>query len=260
MSEGSNQKGADLWSISTSLRSDPQLASALMCPHAYYMLEHHRGRLIAAAHDFGWQEAEQRLGGTEGLEYLMAVLDSQITEIVSKVRILVNATGQLTVELSATPKVSIEHLFPTNLTGLSRISQPIWRIFISPIKTTPSIFTKHKTTSRDSYNVVREQIPAWARAAANTGLEAEILLVNLNGNIMEGSITTPYFLRKGKWVTPPITSGGNIGTTRRYALENGLCSEEEVRFEEVRIGERIWLSNGVRGWGLGVVNDLRHEK
>lgn len=255
----SNQKNVDLWNITTSLRSDPQLASAPGSPHGYYMLEYHRERLLAAAYDFGWQEARQRLGGAEGLRYLMAVLDDQITETAVKVRILVNATGQLTVSHSAVPKVAIEYLFPTNLMEMARISEPIWRIFISPIKTTPSIFTKHKTTSRDSYNSIREQIPTWARGAANTGLEAEILLVNANGNIMEGSITTPYFLRKDKWVTPSTTSGGNMGTTRRYGLENGLCSEGEVRLEEVEIGERIWLSNGVRGWGLGVVNDLRHE-
>ena len=257
-SDMSNQKKAGLWSITTSLRSDPQLASAPGNPQGYYMIEYHRERLLAAAHDFGWQDAEQRLGGAEGLSYLMAILDDQKIDPAVKVRVLANATGQLTVSLSAVPKVAIEYLFPTNLTELSKVSNPVWRIFISPIKTTPSKFTKHKTTSRDSYNVVREQIPTWARAAAKPELEAEILLVNPNGNIMEGSITTPYFLRKEKWVTPPVTSGGNIGTTRRYALENNLCSEEEVRFEEVQIGERVWLSNGVRGWGLGFVNDLEH--
>lgn len=56
----------------------------------------------------------------------------------------------------------------------------------------------------------------------------EVLLVNvMDGSIMEGSITTPYFFRNGRWVTPPVKawyeagadSGGNDGTSRRWALE-----------------------------------------
>lgn len=70
---------------------------------------------------------------------------------------------------------------------------------------------------------------------------------------MEGSITTPYFARAGKWVTPPAAHGGNIGTTRRWALETGLCSEMAVLRSDVKAGEVVWLSNGVRGWGWGQV-------
>lgn len=70
---------------------------------------------------------------------------------------------------------------------------------------------------------------------------------------MEGSITTPYFARKGKWVTPPTAHGGNVGTTRRWALETGLCSEREVLRCDVKVGEVVWLSNGARGWGWGRV-------
>ena len=70
---------------------------------------------------------------------------------------------------------------------------------------------------------------------------------------MEGTFTTPYFFRDGKWVTPAERCGGNLGTTRRWALETGLCVEGIVRAEEVKDGELVWLSNGVRGWGWGKV-------
>lgn len=84
----------------------------------------------------------------------------------------------------------------------------------------------------------------------------EILLVNQNGDIMEGSITTPYFWRGEKWFTPSERSGGNIGTTRRWALESGLCVEGKIRRENVEVGEGVWLSNGARGWGFGRIEDL----
>lgn len=44
-----------------------------------------------------------------------------------------------------------------------------------------------------------------------------------------------------------------MGVTRRWALERGLCEEGVVRRGEVREGEVVWLSNGVRGFGWGVV-------
>lgn len=73
---------------------------------------------------------------------------------------------------------------------------------------------------------------------------------------MEGSITTPYFLRAGKWITPAASEGGNVGTTRRWALEMGLCVEGRVDRASVSRGEVVWLSNGVKGWGWGRVEDL----
>lgn len=80
--------------------------------------------------------------------------------------------------------------------------------------------------------------------------------MNQDDEVMEGSITTPYFRRGGRWVTPPAAAGGHVGTTRRYALEAGLCVEETVERESIRLGESIWLSNGARGWGWGVVSCL----
>ncbi len=44
-----------------------------------------------------------------------------------------------------------------------------------------------------------------------------------------------------------------MGTTRRWALETGLCSEMAILRSDVKAGEVVWLSNGVRGWGWGRV-------
>lgn len=81
-------------------------------------------------------------------------------------------------------------------------------------------------------------------------------MVNQDSEVMEGSITTPYFWRRAQWVTPPASAGGNIGTTRRYALEAGLCVEESVMKDSLADGELIWLSNGARGWSWGKVEIL----
>lgn len=83
----------------------------------------------------------------------------------------------------------------------------------------------------------------------------EVLIINYDDEIMEGSITTPYFWRGRRWVTPPASAGGNVGITRRYALDAGLCVEETIMKNSIVDGEAIWLSNGARGWGW--VSDFR---
>ena len=76
----------------------------------------------------------------------------------------------------------------------------------------------------------------------------EVLLVNEDGLVMEGSISTCYFWRGGRWVTPVVSapytevdaatgpggsgpdpgSGGNDGTTRRWALKRYVSPDDVV--------------------------------
>ena len=83
--------------------------------------------------------------------------------------------------------------------------------------------------------------------------DVEVLLRNVSGEITEGTITTPYFYRDGIWVTPKRSCGGNLGTTRRWALMNGLAAEGLIMASSLSNQEVIWLSNGVRGFGWGVL-------
>lgn len=76
----------------------------------------------------------------------------------------------------------------------------------------------------------------------------EVLLFNKENQIMDGSITTPYFFRKGQWVTPHADCGGQQGTTRRWALDQNLCVAGFIEKRSLRHNEIIWLSNGVKGF------------
>lgn len=160
--------------------------------------------------------------------------------------------GEVTITSSSTPSASVSTLFPLSLQARNLEIPITWRIFISPCIVPPSPYTTHKTTLRELYITARSLLPP---STSNSSMN-EILLVNQNGDIMEGSITTPYFWRGERWVTPSARSGGNLGTTRRWALESGLCVEETVRRESVEVGETVWLSNGARGWGWGKIEDL----
>jgi 4-amino-4-deoxychorismate lyase len=128
--------------------------------------------------------------------------------------------------------------------------KPTCTIRLDSEKTKQSPHTNLKTTHRPYYDA--------ARARHVKSSSEEVLLQNLDEEITEGSITTPYFYREGRWVTPPVHFGlaGQRGTTRRWAIEKGLCVEDVVRAESITDGERVWISNGVQGFRWGMI-DLR---
>ena len=265
--EMSSSHGNPSWEILTCIRYDPQL---LDNDDGYYILPYHQARILAAADDFGWEEGHKLLKGAGGLAHLKTALDSHIKSGVSsnpsegkkcyKVRVLLSSDGRLAISSDEVQAVPKDYLFPSSLqpptSGPVDLGIPLtWRIYISPIRTVPSPHTKHKTTHRPMYNEARKHIPS-SDGTLYPGLNAEILMVNQNDEIMEGSITTPYFQRSGLWVTPSSSCGGNLGTTRRWALEKGLSIERTVMRADVKVGELVWLSNGVKGWGLGTVHNL----
>ncbi|MCJ1466795.1 hypothetical protein MMC07_005415 [Pseudocyphellaria aurata] len=276
--------------IFTSIRGDAILVesefntelSIIGQPSPFYMLRYHRDRLLAAAKQFGWAKAVQALDDSAGLlllerrlfehleldpgnfnvqcpikvcyissDHLPAAANHNLPP--PQLRALFSPSGHLTITSMPTPPLSLSTLFPTTLPRF--VESPTWRIFVSPHSTLATLHTIHKTTFRDSYNSSRSLIPP----SPSSDLPDEILLINADGDVMEGSITTPYFWRGGRWITPATSSGGNLGTTRRWALERGLCVEGQVKGGELDIGEGVWLSNGVRGWGWGRIEDLKGE-
>jgi 4-amino-4-deoxychorismate lyase len=265
MDRDSNISSKD-FQILTSVRGDLMLAK---CPEnnrfssfpahccKYYLLEYHRDRMLAAAHDFGWDLAAQKFAGPDGLRCLEILLDDHVRgkwsgesiptiDTPLKLRILLSKAGELTISSAPCEPISPIAAFPLSLSPNLPIDTCSWRIHLWPVPIKRSLFTKHKTTCRAQYNLVRSHL-------LSHDLGTEILLVNQEGEITEGSITTPYFFRNGHWITPRASCGGNIGTTRRWAIQQGLCIEGVVKIEEVKVGETVWLSNGVRGFGWGVV-------
>ncbi|RAK71410.1 uncharacterized protein BO72DRAFT_481750 [Aspergillus fijiensis CBS 313.89] len=260
--------------IISSLRYDPALRSLSTEKAAdkhfhpsstpYYLLPYHQARLRNAAECFGWKKALSFL--QKDLTQLSEYLDAHILDKTRpwRIRIIIERTGACTVEVNPTASIDpLNMLIPNR----EHTQSNLWNIYVDTGYITPSAFTRHKTTARDFYNAAR------VRAGIMSPLDqAEVLLVNPEGQVMEGSITTPYFRRrrpvsKGEslesdtepdWVTPPLSSGGNAGTTRQYALAEGFCAEQIIEVADLIDGEVCWLSNGVRGFIRGriVLNRL----
>lgn len=258
---------APSFQIISSLRYDPDLPKVTShhgndqsypapVDSPYYLLSYHRDRLTNAARHFKWDNALDFL--RLDLDSFERFLDESIPDREKpwRLRIAVDCNGKGSVEVNPTVAIDpLNLLIPSLHNG---VQSTTWKVYVDSQAITPSGFTTHKTTARDDYAAAR--VRAGITSPAET---SEILVVNPDGEIMEGSITTPYFRRRivgqetdaneAVWVTPPLRSGGNAGTSRRYALSQGFCVEQVITKADLLDGEECWLSNGVRGFIRGVV-------
>jgi branched-subunit amino acid aminotransferase/4-amino-4-deoxychorismate lyase len=234
---------SDDFYLFTSMRYDPRLEHIQSCglgskswnfenSSALYMLDFHRDRLLRAATHWKWQAAVDRLSGDSGLLSLASLVSgnvetSQQTSL--KIKLVVSRQGDIKVEQLKIPDVSLQNLFPARLPHPTRASlddEPeramVFTLLVDRTATTRSEYTHFKTTKRDMYDAARQ------RAGITYADPAEVLVIDqCDGSIMEGTFTTPYFWRDGRWVTPPVAAhfsrdegcGGQDGTSRRWALE-----------------------------------------
>lgn len=240
----------------SSLRYDPLLASLPInteswdkknkAPSPFYILTYHRDRILQAAEHFGWIDAANTIRGPEGFAYLLQKLTEAIdtqSPTPLKIRALLSHDGSITVESSPAAPVTETALFPKRIPPPKAASQmtvsPLtggaltvgdgdavhgdppmieaWEVVPDTLGTKPSSYTSYKTTNRDVYGSARERVGIKAMTE-----KREVLIISeTDGEIMEGSLTSVFFWRDGKWTTPPVSCGGQVGTTRRWALEKG---------------------------------------
>ncbi|KAK4991747.1 Aminodeoxychorismate lyase [Elasticomyces elasticus] len=162
-----------------------------------------------------------------------------------KVVIEVSLDGEGTISVPRevqVPPVAMHMLMPSSLNSLMGESE--WIVYINGIPSDSNLFSKYKTTKRDIYNAARQSVGIKGHESP----PCEVLLWNHQGDVMEGSITTPYFLRGEQYVTPALTCGGQDGVSRDYALSHDLCVEGIIDRRSLKHGEHLVLSNAVRGF------------
>lgn len=199
----------------------------------FYMLDFHRDRILRAATHWQWKEAIERFSGDEGLHRLAKMSQDFVGASETKplrLRIMVNSGGAISFERFDTLTSPFGNLLPERLTPPGAAPgpnepqvPPCYTLVADDIPLARSEFTHFKTTRRAMYDA--------ARSRASIGpcdTLKEVLIINQDDRtVMEGSTTTPYFWRDGRWITPPVSpnfswddgSGGQDGTTRRWALE-----------------------------------------
>ncbi|KAJ6440539.1 EKC/KEOPS complex subunit BUD32 [Purpureocillium lavendulum] len=232
-----------------------------------YMLDYHRDRIVRAATHWQWKEVIDKFTGDEGLAMLEDMALQAIGQSESgplRVRIVVHRDGAVQVFKFDTPAIEVENLFPERLPPPGSVprlndpkTSPQLTLLVDNCPLARSEFTHYKTTSRAMYDAARD------RANIRPGEMKEVLVINRDDqSVMEGSTTTPYFWRDGLWTTPPVAakfswedgSGGQDGTSRRWALERGIAVEHAVPVQSLVHGEECWISNGVGGFRHAIVH------
>ncbi|KAF2021716.1 hypothetical protein BU24DRAFT_26060 [Aaosphaeria arxii CBS 175.79] len=316
------------------LQSEENSSLSFTSPSPIYMLVYHRDRLMEAAQHFEFPAVVERLqdGKSFHEDLSKAVQDwkshsKQGGEQDSplKLRVLFSKDGTLAVECTPTPALPLTSLYPPSLdpprrSDVSRQTRPFkpspltggaldlgpaqslptpkddpwtWKLKLDTAPTSTCPATLLKTTARDLYNVSRSRaLPTHPTAPTRV----ETIMYNECNEFTEGSITSLYFYRGGRWVTPPVGvpagqlsaetlqssedgerwdegelrrpfagrwghsvrsskvgAGGQRGTTRRWALLKGMCMEEPISVDTLEVGEGVWVSNGVIGFGFGRV-------
>jgi para-aminobenzoate synthetase/4-amino-4-deoxychorismate lyase len=93
---------------------------------------------------------------------------------------------------------------------------------------------RHKTTRRDFYDEARRASGAF-----------EVLFEDDEGFLTEGSFTSLFVERDGRWLTPPLSRGVLPGILRERLIEEGRALEAELTAADLEGG--FFVGNAVRG-------------
>ncbi len=176
----------------------------------------HKQRLAASAAYFDYPFSER------DLEALLGEVAFSL-ERPAKVRVLLSAEGELEVEAYALDAVEV----PVKI-GLLRRSV-----------TEKEPFLYHKTTYRPWYEAPRKK-------AQEQGL-FDVVLINAQGELTEGTITNIFLEIDGVLYTPPVEKGLLPGVLRTLLLERGRVKEAPLKVSDLKKAAKVYVGNAVRG-------------
>lgn len=194
----------------------PRLLESLRLEDGRYpLLQRHLARLA-------WSAGRQghRLDAAAAEELLLQ--HAAATSGTRKVRLLLATDGQL--EIASEP---IEpDSAPLRLTlGTDRVDPADLSLYL-------------KSEARERYDSLRRQHPG----------ADEVLLLNQQGELTEGSYHNLVLRLAGRLVTPPLSCGLLPGVMRQELLDQGVISEQLLYPADLERAEEIWLINAVRCW------------
>ncbi len=176
------------------------------------LLEHHIARVETSAAELGFAFDRHALRN----ELQAATFRVSVK---SRVRMLLGPAGSLAVEVRPT------HGWTSALVQVALVPRR------APADD-PRL--RHKTTDRSIYDM--------ARASGET---EEVLLIDEQGYLTEGSFTSIFVEVDEKLVTPPRTRGLVPGVLRQKLLEEGHAVEGDIRPADLR--GNLFIGNALRG-------------
>ncbi|MEQ8824711.1 MAG: aminodeoxychorismate synthase component I [Filomicrobium sp.] len=145
-----------------------------------------------------------------------------------------NLRVRLTLAEDGTVKLTATELAPGS-------TPEVMKVVVSPTRlNSADRFLYHKTTRRELYDT------EWAKYNKEVGAD-EVIYLNENGEVAEGSRTTIFVEQGELLVTPPLSAGLLPGTLRRELIAVGKAKEGSLKLEDLHRADRFYVGNSVRG-------------
>jgi para-aminobenzoate synthetase/4-amino-4-deoxychorismate lyase len=181
---------------------------------------YHLARLAASAAYFGF---------TCDAEKVRAAIDASIATAPDRrlrVRLLLDEDGAISTTATPQPETPAD---------------TVMRYVISDTRVNSAdLFLYHKTTRRELYD--RE----WKHFHDTLGAD-EVVYLNENGELAEGSRTSIFIERDGLLLTPRLEAGLLPGTFRAALIDEGRAAEAHLTIQDVNAAKAMYLGNSVRG-------------
>ena len=128
----------------------------------------------------------------------------------------------------------------TQITPFTALVSPV-KLALSRYPLTEHLQDSHvKTTSRDFYDGERARISALTDAD-------EIIFLNSDGQLCEGSFTSLFIQRDGGLLTPALSCGLLPGVLREEFIETGKATEATLTLTDIEQADAILVGNSLRG-------------
>lgn len=153
-------------------------------------------------------------------------------DAIRRVRVLVNAVGEVRIESAAMESAPADWLAPP------RNMAPVPAALAETPVDRRHRFLFHKTTARAVYD---EQ-------AARHPDAFDVLLWNQEGELTEFTRGNVVLELDGRLLTPLVACGLLAGTLRGELLARGVIGEAVLSRDDLTRATSVWFINGVRGW------------
>ena len=137
----------------------------------------------------------------------------------ARIRLLASRNGRLAIEIAPAPVSA---------------TQPL-RVALAPLPVASSDFRlRHKTSDRAFYDDARRASSA-----------DEVVFVDADGCLTEGSFTNVFVERDGVLLTPPLARGLLPGVLRAELIDSGRAVEHDLAADD--LAASFFLGNALRG-------------
>ena len=100
--------------------------------------------------------------------------------------------------------------------------------------------TAHKVSHRDFYEGERH------RLKAQSGCD-EVVFLNANGELCEGSFTNLFIEKDGRLLTPSLEAGLLPGVLRAHMIASGQAEACRLTYDDLIDADAIYAGNSLRG-------------